>query len=225
MKRVIIRELLDTDSGTPSEVAASLEDLQWFNRWFGGTGTTQTMVAEVARQAGARALSLLEVAAGAGYVPGVVRGGMRKRGIEVEVVLLDRAASHLRLGTRNGTRAVAADAGALPFADGSFDLVSSCLFTHHLAPQDLVRFVNESLRVSRIAVLINDLIRHPLHLGLAYAGLPLYRSRLTRHDAPASVWQAYTVEEMREMLGKSRAAPVEIRRGFLFRMGAIAWKR
>jgi ubiquinone/menaquinone biosynthesis C-methylase UbiE len=225
MKRVIIRELLDTDSGTTSEVEASLDDLRWFNRWFGGTGTTQAMVAEVVSQSGARALSLLEVAAGAGYVPGVVRGDMRRRGIELDVVLLDRAASHLRPGARNGTRAVAADAGALPFVDGSFDLVSSCLFTHHLGPQDLVRFVNESLRVARVAVLINDLIRHPLHLGLVYAGLPLYRSRITRHDAPASVWQAYTVEEMQEMLGKSGAARVEIRRSFLFRMGAIAWKR
>jgi hypothetical protein len=88
---------------------------------------------------------------------------------------------------------------------------------------ELVQFGNE-LRVCRIAVLINDLVRHPLHMSLVYAGMPLYRSRLTRHDAPASVRQAYTVEEMQSLLAQSSAARVEIHRHYLFRMGVVAWK-
>jgi hypothetical protein len=88
----------------------------------------------------------------------------------------------------------------------------------------LARFVNEGLRVCRDAVLINDLVRCWPHLALVYAGLPLYRSRLTRHDAPASVRQAYTVEEMRALLRKTRASRVEIRRRFFFRMAVIVWK-
>ena len=75
-----------------------------------------------------------------------------------------------------------------------------------------------------MAVLINDLVRHPLHMALVYAGLPLYRSRLTRHDAPASVRQAYTPEEMKSLLAQSEAARVEIYRHYLFRIGVIAWK-
>jgi ubiquinone/menaquinone biosynthesis C-methylase UbiE len=222
MRRVVIPELLDTDSGSPSEIAASLADLRWFNRWFGGIQTTQLMVEEVATQTGANSLSLLEVAAGAGYVPETVRSACARRGIPLDVALLDRALSHL--GPINGTQAVAADATALPFADNSFDLVSCCLFAHHLSPELLVQFVKEGLRVCRTAVLINDLVRHPLHLGLAYAGLPLYRSRITRNDAPASVWQAYTVEEMLELVRKSGSPRVDVRRHFLFRMGVIVWK-
>ena len=98
------------------------------------------------------------------------------------------------------------------------------LFAHHLSPDQLKAFVNEALRVSRVAVLINDLVRHPLHAALVYAGYPLYRSRLTRHDAPASVRAAYTPEEMRNLLQRTRAAQVEIRRHYLFRMAVIAWK-
>ena len=44
MKRVLTPELLDTDSGTPAEVAASLGDLRRINRWFGGVATTEDMV-------------------------------------------------------------------------------------------------------------------------------------------------------------------------------------
>jgi ubiquinone/menaquinone biosynthesis C-methylase UbiE len=125
----------------------------------------------------------------------------------------------------NGSaRALVGDALALPFQDGSFDVVSSNLFIHHLMPEAVQQFVSEALRVCRKAVLINDLIRSPLHLALVYAGLPLFRSRLTWHDAPASVRQAYTIEEMRGMLKSTPAARVEISSHYLFRMGVIAWK-
>jgi len=224
MKRVAIPELLDTDSGTPAEIADSLDDLRRVNRWFGGNATTQSLVGHVVRKIEARSLSLVEVAAGAGVVPEKARAGMQQSGVRLDVTLLDRAVSHLRNRSCNGTWAVAGDALALPFKDGSFDLVSCCLFAHHLAPPELVQFVNEGLRVCRRAVLINDLVRHPLHLALVYTGWPLYRSRLTRHDAPASVRQAYTLGEMRQLLQQTGATRIDMQRHFLFRMGVVVWK-
>jgi len=221
MKRVPTAELLDSDSGTPAEVEASIGDLRMINRWFGGVSTTAAMIERVSGVAQRSSLSLLEVAAGSGYVPETARAQLQRRGVELQVTLLDRATSHLR----NGNRGVAGDALSLPFQEGSFDLLSCNLFAHHLSPQELVAFTDEALRVCRVAVLINDLVRHPLHMALVYAGLPLYRSRLTRHDAPASVRQAYTVEEMRGLMAQPSAARVEIHRHYLFRMGVIAWKR
>ncbi len=224
MKRVVTRELLDADGGTPAEVAASLWDLRRINRWFGGVATTEDLIWRVAREMNSSALSLLEVAAGTGYVPQAASGRLLQRGLSVQITSLDRAASHLNSHLNNGDRALAGDALALPFRDASFDLLSSNLFAHHLTGRELVQFVDESLRVCRVAVLINDLVRHPLHMSLVYAGMPLYRSRLTRHDAPASVRQAYTVEEMQALLAQTSAAKVEIHRHYLFRMGVVAWK-
>jgi ubiquinone/menaquinone biosynthesis C-methylase UbiE len=224
MRRVVIPELLDTDSGTRAEVATALSDLRHINQWFGGISATQSMIARVAGELRVSSLSLLEVAAGGGYVPQAVARRMRKSGVQLEVTLLDRAHSHLRNSSGNGTAAVAGDAVALPFADGSFDLVSCCLFVHHLEPREVVQFVNEGLRVCRKAVLINDVVRDPIHLALVYLSLPLYRSHFTHHDAPASVRRAYTIDEMRQMLQQTRAAKLEIGRHPLYRMGAIAWK-
>ncbi len=224
MKRTVIPELLDSDSGTPAEIDSALSDLRHINQWFGGISATQSMIAQVAAKLRVSSLSLLEVAAGAGYVPQAASQRMRKSGVQVQVTLLDRAHSHLTNGSGNGASAVAGDALALPFADGSFDLVSSCLFTHHLEPREFVYFVNEGLRVCRTAVIINDVVRDPIHLALVYISLAFYRSRFNRHDAPASVRRAYTVEEMNQMLGQTTAARVEIKRHPLFRMGAIVWK-
>ena len=220
MKRIPIAELLDSDAGTPDEVAASLADLRRINRWFGGTHTTRRMVKRIAHTTNSASLSLLEVAAGSGDVPRATRDSLAGHGIRLDITLLDRVASHV--GT--GARSIVGDALALPFRDASFDLVGCGLFAHHLSPEQLVQFVTEGLRVCRRAVLINDLIRHPVHLAMVYAGSPLYRSRLTRHDAPASVRQAYTPREMAEILDQTAAVRIEIGRYYLFRMGVIVWK-
>jgi ubiquinone/menaquinone biosynthesis C-methylase UbiE len=220
MKRVATRELLDTDSGTPAEVAGSLSDLNRINHWFGGIASTEEMVARVARETNATSLSLLEVAAGSGYVSENVRQRLDKRGLRLDVTLLDRVPSHLS----NGNQTVAGDALALPFRDESFDLVGCNLFAHHLSPRQLVEFVDDALRVCRIALLIDDIVRHPVHLSLVYAALPLFRSRLTWHDAPASVRQAYKPQEFQALLAQTKAARVEIHRHFLFRIGVTAWK-
>jgi hypothetical protein len=222
MKRRPTIELLDTDSGTPEEVTETLLDLRWFNRWFGGLATSRSLIESISRETGRRNFSVLEVASGEGFIPQALRTEFEGTGIRLNVTLLDRIVSHF---PRNGSMPkLVGDAFRLPFASSSFDLVSSSLFVHHLAPQEVVAFAIESLRVCRVAVLVHDLIRHPLHLALAYAGVPLYRSRITRNDAPASVWQAYTVEEMRSFFQGAPAARVEIERHFLFRMGVIAWK-
>ena len=222
MKRRPTLELLDTDSGTPAEVEGSLRDLQSFNQRLGGVSTTRDLIHSVSRQTGKTNFSLLEIAAGTGFVPIQAGRDLTKERLNLDVTLLDRAPTHL---PRNGNaHKVAADASNIPFSDLAFDLVSCTLFLHHLAPEEVVKFARESLRVSRVAVLVNDLVRHPLHLALAYAGVPIYRSRITRNDAPASVKQAYTIEEMSRFFRSAGAARVDTQKHFLFRMGVIAWK-
>ncbi len=222
MKRVVVPELLDTDAGTPCEVATSLEDLRRLNLWFGGIHTMSNLLRRVAEQRYLKELSWVDVAGGEGYVATQTQQSLARSGTALHPVILDRAPTHLS----KIHPAVCGDATALPFRDNSFDAVGCSLFLHHLEPDQIVRFASEGLRVARHAFLIHDLRRHPMHLILSYLGLPLYRSRLTRHDAIASVRRAYTVEEIREMLKPvTAAANIEIRQSYLFRMGVIVWKQ
>jgi len=220
MRRTVIPELLDADAGSPAEIHDSLADLRGINRRFGGISTTRSLIEHLSAATNLRNLSLLDVAAGSGDVAHAAQRQLAPRGIRLSYMLLDSAASHL-----NGHRpSIVANALALPFRECSFDLVSCSLFLHHLEPDEVRRFVNEALRVSRLAVLINDLRRSAIHLALVYAGFPLFRSRLTRHDAPASVRRAYRHTELRDILASTDAAHVEIVHHFLYRLGVIAWK-
>jgi hypothetical protein len=77
-------------------------------------------------------------------------------------------------------------------------------------------------------VLINDLVRHPLHLALAYAGYPLMRNRVAWLDGLTSVRRAYTPNEIQSILesafSPATAPQVEIACHYLYRMGVIVWK-
>jgi hypothetical protein len=213
-------ELLDSDAGTPAEIAGTIRDLQMFNDWFGGVRTSETLVRRaLANGPPTQNFSLLEIAAGNGYVPEAVRRRLVPE-LDLKVTLLDRSRTHLDANPHS----VVADALKLPFSDGSFDLVSCNLFLHHLGPDEVRAFAREALRVARVAFLVNDLVRDPAHLALAYAGFLLYRSRMTRNDAPASVRQAYTPSELRELLNPL-VRQIDISRHYLYRMGIIAWKR
>jgi SAM-dependent methyltransferase len=222
MQRVNTAEILDSDACPPVEVEASLRDLCRINRWFGGVATTRKLIERVASTTGRKKFSVLEVAAGFGEVSKTAGKELERKGIALKVTDLDRVQTHLL----RGNRAVVADALALPFQNCSFDLVSCSLFAHHLEPDELSRFADEALRVSRCAVLINDLVRHPLHVALVYAGFPLMRSYVSRVDGLASVRRAYVPQEMRHILtgGTKTARNIEISRHFLFRMGVIMWK-
>jgi ubiquinone/menaquinone biosynthesis C-methylase UbiE len=234
MQRVDAPEILDTDACLPHDAQAVLAVLGRINRWFGGVTTTQKMVNRVARAAGVGRLSLLEVAAGLGEVPEIVRQRLARRGIALDITLLDMAHSHLPIGDPSAAmnakqnHSVVADALTLPFSDGAFDLVSCCLFTHHLDPRQLKQFVREALRVCRKAVLINDLVRHPLHLALVYASFPLMRNRVAWLDGLTSVRRSYTPHEMGAEIFAAIPGDfkpqIEISRHYLFRMGITVRK-
>jgi hypothetical protein len=244
MQRVDAPEILDSDVCSAEESAAVLKVLGRINRWFGGVATSQHLVERAAKVTGCNRLSLLEVAAGSGEVPGIVQQRLKRRGIALDVKLLDLARSHLPTHLHpanylapnhaNGSQAakpnlgIVGDALALPFGDNAFDLVSCNLFVHHLSPGVLTRFVREALRVSRRAVLINDLVRNPVHLALVYASFPIMLNRVAWLDGLTSVRRAYVPAEIEGVLASTISSEIlsrlEISRHFLYRMGVILWK-
>ena len=220
MRRRVEPELLDSDAGTPEEVAAALADLRAVNRRFGGISGMRKLVERVVKKSGATELSLLDVGAGSGDVPLAVALELRSRGIAVRVTLCDRAATHLP----RGVATVVGDATALPFRDEAFDIVSCSLFLHHLEPEQIGRFVREARRVARRAVLISDLRRSWMHYIAVWCAAPLFHSAITVHDSRASVRRAYTRDEVVQMLLNGGVNRLEIRRSYFFRMAVVAWK-
>lgn len=230
MERIVEQEWLDYDLGTQQEIDASLRTISRVNRLFGGNRLHARLIEQALAACphlpGAAMPHLLEVACGHAEV---LQAALLRLRRPVRLTLLDRSPHHLpeRSSWPAGLPApelLVGDALALPLPDASVDIVSCCLFAHHLEPAQVAEFFAESLRVARIAVLINDLERTRAHNNLAKFFCGLDSSRLSRHDGPASVRAAYTEHEMRGMLAAT-GHRFDLKRHFLYRLGAVLWKR
>lgn len=229
MERVLTEELLDSDEWPATEIASSLRSIRRVNLLYGGNRTHKRLFRRVAARLQEPKLKILEVAAGHADVLQAASPMLIKKNIELQISLLDRSAQHLPQGNEWSPDLpqpdlLVGDALRLPMPDESVDVVSCCLFLHHLSQSDTETFLQEALRVSRVAVLINDLERTRIHYFLAQLGRLVDPSRLSRHDGPASVRQSYTFHELHRMLEATKRQ-FELKRSFLYRLGAIVWKQ
>lgn len=206
-------ELLDEHDAPRADMERSLRDLRWINRYCGGIRIYRSLVQQFAPA------SILDLGTGTSdLLESVPRVRLR--------IGLDFKIEHL-LYTRDGSavRRVVGDARRLPFRDGAADLVTSAHFFHHFSPEENGEILNESLRVARKGVAVNDTRRHyaPLLFTRLIGALRLV-GRITRFDAPASVRQGYTLAEAREIAQKTAASRWDVIRKMPFRFAILLWR-
>ncbi|MHB8304223.1 MAG: methyltransferase domain-containing protein [Acidobacteriaceae bacterium] len=229
MQRVEQQELLDSDQWSQEEVASALRAIRRVNFLYGGNSMHKRLFRLASRRMPSKHIEILEVASGRADVLQAASRMLRKRGLSLDVSLLDRCAVHLPgPGDWDPTlpkpRLLTGDALQIPMEDNSVDFVSSCLFLHHLSVEQTRAFFKEALRVARVAVLVNDVERQRINYALAHLQTLVDPSSISRHDGPASVRQAYTFDELGALLHET-GHPYELARGFLYRLGATLWKR
>lgn len=198
-----ILEAEELDNVPAREAETNLLDMARINRLFGGFGILRRQVRGLAENGLDGAI--LDVAAGSTQTAGWLRRAMPG----TPVVSTDLRQDLLGLG--DGPR-VAADALHLPFACGSFAVVISTLFLHHLSGPALAQAMGEMLRVSRVGVVAVDLLRHPLAYHFLRHTRPLFGwHRLTIEDGQRSVQAAFTRAELQELLVQSGFTGAKVR--------------
>lgn len=211
-RRVESHELLDEHDAPREDMERSLRDLRRINYYCGGIRTYRRMLRPFEPR------SILDLGAGtADNLEELADVPLR--------VALDFKLDHL-LYLRDGSRVrrVVGDAARLPFRDGAVDVVTSAHFFHHFSPDENATILGESLRVAKDGVAVNDTRRHyaPLLFVLLLGALRLV-GRITRYDAPASVRQAYTLDEARAIAERVNAK-FRLVRMWPFRLGILLWK-
>ncbi len=174
-------------------------------------------------------LDILEVASGHATVLQSAARKLARKNISLRITLLDRSAHHLPAASDwhsslPAPTLIHGDALHIPLPDQSVDVVSCGLLLPPLSEREAQVFLQEALRVARIAVLINDLERRRRHYLLSRLFALVDPSRLSQQDGPASVHNAYTSDELRRLLAAT-GCRFTLRRAFLYRMAAILWKQ
>jgi 2-polyprenyl-3-methyl-5-hydroxy-6-metoxy-1,4-benzoquinol methylase len=226
MRRVPVTEWLDHDRGTPAEIQASLGDLWRINRRLGGISTNLRLFEHFFSRTGPHAVRVLDVGTGDARLASRLRSELQSHGRAAEFFVLDRHWTHLASGNpaAAGLTPVVGNALDLPFGAGTFDVVMCNLFLHHFSAERAEGLLRSLGAAAREAVLVNDLERHWIPYVFIRCAYPFARSRITRHDGPASVRQAYTRQELAALARAVGFEDFEVLRLPAFRLGLLLWK-
>jgi ubiquinone/menaquinone biosynthesis C-methylase UbiE len=223
MNRSTAKEMMDAPDNPRDLLEDDLRNLRIINRYLGNYRSVLRGVKRIVEEQKLRHFSLLDVGTGSGDIPVKIAAWARRKNLAAELIALDPEPVTLRAAVHQ-TRdypeiaLVRSDGRALPFATGSFDFVLSSQMLHHFSEEGIIHLLRGWSRVARRAIIVSDLIRHPV----AYHGIGLLtklftRNIMTRTDAPLSVERAFTLEEWRELFERAEIGPFRIFPRFPFR--------
>ena len=213
-------ELLDDRSVDAVVRERSHRDIMRANALFGGTRAALLALRPVIERAAAR-VTLLDVGTGLGDIPSRAQESARRRGVQLDTVGVDGIATLVVRARRRLSAAVCGDALALPFADGSVDVVLCSQLLHHFERRDALRVIGELNRVARQCVVISDLRRSWIAaVGFWAASVALRFHAVTRHDGTLSVMRGFTEAELGDMVLTATGVQPSIRRRLGFRLTA-----
>jgi SAM-dependent methyltransferase len=216
-------EILDDPSADPSLALRSLRDVALANRLFGGRRAVLREVNAVLRAypAPVREVTLLDIGTGLGDIPAAARRQAARRGVPLRTIGLEITAALATASTAGCTHAVAGDARALPFADGSIDIVTCSQVLHHFDGDDAGHLLQECTRVARVAVVVGDLRRSWWAVaGLWLSSFLLGFHPVSRHDGVVSILRGFTRGELRQLVEQATGRVVLTRRAPGFRVTA-----
>ncbi len=216
-RRSVASELMDTEVVPFEEFRQCLRHLETVNRWTFAYRPTMAWLDRMAGRVAGRQqpLSILDVGFGHGDMLRRIAVWAESRNLRVTLRGVDlnpwsaRAAAQATRGD-SPIRFETGDVFDLP-DDQPADLILSSLFTHHLADDDLIRFLRWMTARARIGWFVNDLHRHALPYHFIRAVMRLVpANRMVRHDAPVSVARAFTREDWHRLIATAGLDPARI---------------
>ena len=228
-RRIDAVELLDGPLDDPAALTGNLRDLRRVNRWLGGVRLSADAIDALA--AHREQLTLLDVGTGGADIPMALLARAAERGRRLAIVGIDSRPEVLAaavvarpaVAATPGLELHVGDGRALPYADGSFDVVHASMVLHHLPAGEAVLILREMGRVARLGVVVNDLERTRFAwVGAWLMGHLLTGNRYSRQDAPLSVLRSYRAGEMKVLLRTAGLTPVRTERRAFGQRYAIA---
>ncbi len=222
-------EMMDDLSIDDERLTRSLDQLRFINRTLGGYTAVYNGLRNYMERAGGREVRILDVGTAIGDIPiyllqesGIRRWNALYTGVDYNRATVDYANSYLAAtldpSVADRFTVEQADAFALPYEDGEFDIVMASMFLHHFPGAQAAAILREMNRVARDGVLINDLHRHPFayHSIRALTRI-LPATEMARHDAPLSVVRGFCREELIEIAREAGLTHISVRWHWAFR--------
>jgi 2-polyprenyl-3-methyl-5-hydroxy-6-metoxy-1,4-benzoquinol methylase len=214
----------------PERHFQALRGLERINWWSGSARLLWRPIRARARKSPGQRFRLLDVATGGGDLPLCLWHTARRAGVELEIAGCDRSPCAVAYARRRAH----ADQANVDFFEwdvlqsglpGSYDIVASSLFLHHLEEEQAVALLTTMAGAAQRLLLINDLVRSHTGYLLACLGTRvLSASDVVHRDGPRSVEGAFTVRELRNLADRAGLDEARVTRHWPCRM-LLEWER
>ncbi len=193
-------ELMDQPELAPGVHRHALAGLGRINRISRTSSVLWRSLLQLQKQVGD--LRVLDLACGGGDVALECAQWARRQGVAMEFHGCDVSATAIAYA-----KSAAAETGAtgIEFScldvlrdelPRGYDVIMTTLFLHHLDAPNAVELLRRMAAAARKGVLVDDLLRSRLALGMAWLGCQLLtRSPIVHVDGPRSVRAAFTLNE------------------------------
>ncbi len=202
-------ERMETDCAGYEDYRNCLADLARVNS---ATLTHQPVLRWLARETkDLKSFSLLDVGCGYGDLLRRIAGWSRRRGVEAQLLGLDRHEWSIRAAREAssadpGIRYIEADLFAFK-PDVPFDFIVSSQFAHHLSDDLVMAFMRWQEAHARRGWMIADLQRHRIsHLGFPVLGAAARWHHFVRSDGRISIARGFRMAELRSLAARAGLA-------------------
>ena len=208
-RRATQAEYFDSPERSLAELAEFHARLNSVNRFFVFAEPFQQALPKWLGPDSCQSLSILDLGAGDGSLGKVLTESAAKRSWRWRFTNLDLNIRALSLN-ETGVN-VAGSAIALPFRDGSFDLVVASQMTHHLTDGGVLQHLREAWRVARMGIFLSDLHRNPTLYSCLWLLLRLWRyPKPFWNDGLLSVKRGWRVSELRRLAAQAGIGGAEV---------------
>ncbi|QKG59013.1 methyltransferase domain-containing protein [Hymenobacter sp. BRD128] len=212
------------------ELRQNLDELETINTWLGGYRPVLAALARLRpRFPQGRPLRLADLGSGGGDTLRHVARWARRHGVPAELVGIDANEFMLAYAAAKSQAYPEityrqADIFSPEFAAQQYEVLTASLFCHHFTDAELVALLRSWHQQARLAVIINDLHRHPLaYYSIKYLTRLLGGSRLVQHDAPLSVARAFSRQDWVRLLAEAGITQYALRWCWAFRWQVVIY--
>lgn len=227
-RRATEEELMDDLSLASDALRRNLDELETINTWLGGYAPVLDALERLRPYFPVgRPLRLADLGSGGGDTLRQIARWARRHAIPVELTGIDANPFMLDYATDKAHQYPEIsfrqqDIFSPDFQAQPFDILTCSLFCHHFSDAALVELLPKWQQQAGVAVVINDLHRHPLAYHSIRWLTRLFRgSYLVQNDAPLSVARAFTSSDWQQLLQQAGIRQYTLRWRWAFRWQLI----
>lgn len=206
-------ELMDDFSIGGDLLRDTLDKLENINRWLGGNKVTINGLKTILKNhPKTQEITIVDIGCGHGDILRDVAIFGRKNGFIFKLIGVDANQTAIAYANELSKKYPeisfqTQDIFSEEFQNRQFDVVLATLFLHHFKEEELVKFLQNTIKHTKIGIVVNDLHRHKVAYYLFMLLSVFIKNKMIIEDGLTSVLRGFKRTELKKMSEKLKVTP------------------